>query len=88
MDFYEPYIQNDRQRNLVDLAGVLADAFSERGEAYDREDEFPYDNFKDLKKKGYGTLSLPKEYGGEEISLYELVMIQERLATGAGILGD
>lgn len=82
MDLYEPYIQNDRQRNLVDLAGELADAFSERGEAYDREDEFPYENFKDLKKKGYGTLSLPKEYGGEEISLYELVMIQERLATG------
>ncbi|MGE6755827.1 acyl-CoA dehydrogenase family protein [Rossellomorea sp. NPDC071047] len=82
MDIYEPYIQNDRQRNLVDLAGELADAFSERGEAYDREDEFPYENFNDLKKKGYGTLSLPKEYGGEEISLYELVMVQERLATG------
>ncbi|MGF3104185.1 acyl-CoA dehydrogenase family protein [Rossellomorea sp. DUT-2] len=82
MDLYEPYIQNDRQRKLVDLAGDLADAFSERGEAYDREDEFPYENFNDLKKKGYGTLSLPKEYGGEEISLYELVMIQERLATG------
>ncbi|WRP06993.1 acyl-CoA dehydrogenase family protein [Rossellomorea aquimaris] len=82
MDLYEPYIQNDRQRNLVGLAGELADAFSERGEAYDREDEFPYENFNELKKKGYGTLSLPKEYGGEEISLYELVMIQERLATG------
>ncbi|WP_299741380.1 acyl-CoA dehydrogenase family protein [uncultured Rossellomorea sp.] len=82
MDLYEPYIQNDRQRKLVDLAGGLADAFDERGEAYDREDAFPYENFNDLKKKGYGTLSLPKEYGGEEISLYELVMIQERLATG------
>lgn len=82
MDLYEPYIQNDRQRNLVDLAGELAAAFSERGEAYDREDEFPYENFNDMKKKGYGTLSLPKEYGGKEISLYELVMIQERLATG------
>jgi alkylation response protein AidB-like acyl-CoA dehydrogenase len=82
MDLYEPYIQNDRQRNLVDLAGELADVFSERGGAYDREGEFPYENFNDLKKKGYGTLSLPKEYGGEEISLYELVMIQERLATG------
>jgi alkylation response protein AidB-like acyl-CoA dehydrogenase len=82
MDLYEPYIQNDRQRNLVDLAGELADVFSERGGAYDREGEFPYENFNDLKKKGYGTLSLPKEYGGKEISLYELVMIQERLATG------
>ncbi|MCA1064267.1 acyl-CoA/acyl-ACP dehydrogenase [Rossellomorea aquimaris] len=82
MDLYEPYIQNDRQRKLLELAGGLADVFSERGEGYDREDVFPYENFNDLKKKGYGTLTLPKEYGGEEISLYELVMIQERLATG------
>ncbi|TMU84855.1 acyl-CoA dehydrogenase [Bacillus sp. BHET2] len=82
MDLYESYIQNERQRKLVGLAGRLADSFSERGEAYDRQDAFPYENFEDLKKSGYGALSLPKEYGGEEISLYELVMIQERLATG------
>jgi alkylation response protein AidB-like acyl-CoA dehydrogenase len=82
LDLYNPYIQNERQRKLVDLAGELADAFSERGERYDREDEFPYENVNDLKKSGYGRLSLPKEYGGEEITLYELVMIQERLATG------
>ena len=82
MDLYEPYIQNERQRKLVDLAGKLADVFSGRGEAYDREEGFPLENFIDLKKSGYGALSLPKEYGGEEITLYELVMIQERLATG------
>ncbi|WP_350448817.1 acyl-CoA dehydrogenase family protein [Rossellomorea vietnamensis] len=82
MDVYQSFIQNERQRKLVDLAGELADAFSERGEKYDREDAFPYENFGDLKKSGYGNLSLPKEYGGEEINLYELVMIQERLATG------
>jgi alkylation response protein AidB-like acyl-CoA dehydrogenase len=82
LDLYKPFIQNERQKKLVDLAGELADAFSKRGEVYDREDRFPYENFNDLKKSGYGKLSLPKEYGGEEITLYELVMIQERLATG------
>ncbi|PFA68405.1 acyl-CoA dehydrogenase [Bacillus sp. AFS015802] len=82
MNLYEPYIQNERQRKLVERAGKLADVFSERGEEFDREDRFPYENFHDLRKSGYGTLSLPEEYGGEEISLYELVMIQERLATG------
>lgn len=82
LDVYQSFIQNERQRKLVDLAGELADTFSERGEKYDREDAFPYENFGDLKKSGYGNLSLPKEYGGEEINLYELVMIQERLATG------
>ncbi|MFI8684256.1 acyl-CoA dehydrogenase family protein [Rossellomorea sp. NPDC077527] len=82
MDLYKSFIQNERQRKLVDLAGELADAFAKRGETYDREDEFPYENFDDIKKSGYGKLTLPKEYGGEEINLYELVMIQERLATG------
>ncbi|MBW3112924.1 acyl-CoA/acyl-ACP dehydrogenase [Bacillus sp. MCCB 382] len=82
VDLYKPYVQNDRQKKLVDAAGELADMFSERGEKYDREDQFPYQNFDDLKQSGYGNLSLPKEYGGEEINLYELVMIQERLATG------
>nr|WP_232066179.1 acyl-CoA dehydrogenase family protein [Bacillus sp. KH172YL63] len=82
VDLYEPFIQSDRQRKLVELAAGLADVFAGRGEAYDREEAFPYENFNDLKKSGYGALSIPKEYGGEEISLYEFVMIQERLAAG------
>ncbi|MEL3971631.1 acyl-CoA dehydrogenase family protein [Rossellomorea oryzaecorticis] len=82
MDLYEPFIQNDRQRELLELTGKLADTFSARAERYDREEAFPFENFSDLKKAGYVSLSVPKEYGGEEISLYELVMLQERLATG------
>jgi alkylation response protein AidB-like acyl-CoA dehydrogenase len=82
LDIYETFIQNDRQRNLLELAGSLADQFEKRAEAYDREGKFPFENFADLKKAGYVTLTVPKEYGGEEISLYEFVMIQERLAQG------
>lgn len=82
LDLYESYIQNDRQRELLALAGELADAFAERAEEHDREGSFPFENFNDLKKKGYGKLTVPKEYGGEGISLYEMVMLQERLATG------
>jgi alkylation response protein AidB-like acyl-CoA dehydrogenase len=33
---------------------------------------------------GYLKLPLPREYGGDEISLYQLVLIQERLAQGDG----
>ncbi|OIU70524.1 acyl-CoA dehydrogenase [Rossellomorea aquimaris] len=64
------------------MAGKLADTFSARAERFDREEAFPFENFSDIKKSGYGSLSVPREYGGEEISLYELVMLQERLATG------
>ncbi|WP_064094355.1 acyl-CoA dehydrogenase family protein [Rossellomorea aquimaris] len=82
MDIYETFIQNDRQRKLIELAGELGDTFSKRAESYDREDAFPFENFTDLQRKDYTKLTLPKEYGGDEISLYELVMVQERLATG------
>ncbi|WP_175986700.1 acyl-CoA dehydrogenase family protein [Bacillus sp. Marseille-Q1617] len=82
MDLYEPYLQNKRQRKLLELTGKLADSFAKRAESYDREEAFPFENYSDLKKAGYASLSIPKEYGGEEISLYELVMLQERLATG------
>jgi alkylation response protein AidB-like acyl-CoA dehydrogenase len=79
---YESYLQNDRQRKLLEMTGELADAFSARAERFDREETFPFENFSDIKKSDYVSLSIPKEYGGEEISLYELVMLQERLATG------
>ena len=32
LDLYKSFIQNERQRKLVDLAGELADAFAKRGE--------------------------------------------------------
>ncbi len=82
MDLYEPFIQNKRQRTLLELAGSLGDEFAKRAEIHDREDIFPLENFENLKDKGYAGLSVPKEYGGEEIDLYELVMVQERLAAG------
>jgi alkylation response protein AidB-like acyl-CoA dehydrogenase len=82
VELYESYLQNDRQRELLHLAGKLADAFAARAERFDREDAFPFENFTDIKESDYVSLSVPREYGGEEISLYELVMLQERLATG------
>jgi alkylation response protein AidB-like acyl-CoA dehydrogenase len=82
LDLYESYIQNDRQRKLLESTGKLADVFSSRAEKFDREDTFPFENFSDLKKAGYVALTVPEEYGGDELSLYELVMLQERLATG------
>lgn len=76
------YIKTGKQRELYELAGKLADQFSSRAEEVDRQGVFPFTNFKDLKQSGYLSLTVPKQYGGEAISLYELVLIQERLAQG------
>ncbi len=84
MNHYELFVENDRQRYLLERAGTLADAFVKRADYYDRHNLFPTENINDLKSEGYVSLTVPKEFGGEEIDVYELVMIQERLAQGDG----
>ncbi|MGP4038506.1 acyl-CoA dehydrogenase family protein [Gracilibacillus sp. D59] len=60
----------------------LADIFAERAELIDAEASFPYANFEDLKKSGFLSLTIPKEYGGEGLNLYQFLQIQETLAKG------
>ncbi|SFE56538.1 Acyl-CoA dehydrogenase [Paenibacillus catalpae] len=78
------YIRNEKERALAAQADQLAARFAERASRHDREGSFPFDNFADLKEAGYLKLTVPRAYGGDEISLYELVMLQERIAYGDG----
>lgn len=73
-----------RQREIVDLAGQLADTFASRAERYDRENAFPLENYEDMRQSGYLALTVPEELGGGGASLLELVLAQERLAMGDG----
>lgn len=66
------------------MADQLAARFAQRAAENDEKGRFPFENFADLKQAGYLKLTVPREYGGEEISLYELLLIQERLARGDG----
>ncbi|PAD27742.1 acyl-CoA dehydrogenase [Niallia circulans] len=58
--------------------------FSERAKEIDETASFPFDNVKELQESGYTSLTIPKEFGGQEISLYELVRLQEVIAQGDG----
>ena len=71
-----------REREIVDLAGGLADRFTARAGTYDRENRFPVENYVDLKESGYLRLSVPEEFGGFGASLHEIMLAQERLAMG------
>ncbi|PLR76635.1 acyl-CoA dehydrogenase [Bacillus sp. V3-13] len=79
--------------NFAELHGIeerlklmdsLKENFSERANRNNDSGEFPFQNFDDLKRSGYTALTVPKEYGGKEISLYELVRLQEKIAEGDG----
>lgn len=73
-----------RQREIVELAGRLADEFAERAPEHDREASFPTENYDRMREEGYLGLTVPEELGGRGASLYELLLAQERLAGGCG----
>ena len=65
-------------------AQTLAIQFSGNAAKHDREGTFPFENFEALKEQGFLSLTVPKIYGGYEISLLTYVRILEILATGDG----
>jgi alkylation response protein AidB-like acyl-CoA dehydrogenase len=71
-----------RQREIVDLAGSLADEFAERAAEHDRDGTFPFENYERMREEGYLGLTVPEELGGMGAGLYELILAQERLAAG------
>jgi alkylation response protein AidB-like acyl-CoA dehydrogenase len=78
------YIRNEEEQAWVSKVEKLASRFAERAALHDQEGSFPFENFADLREAGYLKLTVPQEFGGDGISLYELVMLQERLAYGDG----
>ncbi|MGE7950106.1 acyl-CoA dehydrogenase family protein [Lysinibacillus sp. NPDC093688] len=76
------YIRNDREQKLVQYACKLAQQIDKTASKYDESGEFPFEHFKILEDAGYFKLTVPKKYGGEEISLYEMLLVQEQLARG------
>jgi alkylation response protein AidB-like acyl-CoA dehydrogenase len=73
-----------RERELVELAGRLADTFAGRAAEHDRDASFPFENYEDMREAGYLGLTVPEELGGRGASLRELILAQERLAMGDG----
>lgn len=77
-------IRNERDQALADYADRVAKQIKETAAYYDKTGEFPFEHFEILKKEGYLKLVIPKEYGGSELSLYEILLVQERLAKASG----
>lgn len=82
--YIDQYVRNDEERTRVENIEALAAKFAARAEKHDREGSFPFDNIADLREAGYMKITVPVEFGGDGIGLYELVLLQERLAYGDG----
>ena len=69
---------------LAPIRPVLTDdmvaRFGERASTYDRENRFFHEDFEELRQAGYLNLAVPREFGGEGMSLAEVCQEQRRLA--------
>jgi alkylation response protein AidB-like acyl-CoA dehydrogenase len=82
--FQDPFTKTPEQQERLQKVQILAKDFRERAFRNDLEASFPFENFNDLKKYGFLGLTIPKKFGGQEISLYEFLQVQEAIAQGDG----
>lgn len=74
--------RKDEDQDILQKAKELAQIFQKRAQEIDRTASFPRENFNDLKKSGFLSLTVPRQYGGREITLETLLNVIETLACG------
>ncbi|WDM02977.1 acyl-CoA/acyl-ACP dehydrogenase [Alicyclobacillus cycloheptanicus] len=78
------FVRSEVERAHLEALAECAAPFAERAAKHDEEGSFPFENIEDLRKLGYTRWTVPKAYGGEEISLYEMLLCQEQLGRSDG----
>ncbi|WP_166703155.1 acyl-CoA dehydrogenase family protein [Bacillus albus] len=78
------FVETEEQSFIIAQINKLIPKFMEREHQLSELGSFPYENISDLKDIGYTKLTLPKEFGGSAISLYDFVLFQEKIAEGCG----
>ena len=75
------FVKNETQQQWLSHLYELEEKFKEKSIEVDEKSIFPIQNIEDLVKLGYTSSTLPKEYGGEGLSVYDLVLLQETIAS-------
>lgn len=81
---YMKFQDTNSKEERLEIINELSQRFLSRASKIDEDGTFPFENINELKDFGYTSLTLPLKYGGQEISLYELVQFQEYIARGDG----
>lgn len=74
---------NDEQKEIQQLAREFArKEIAPQAEHYDKTHEYPWPIIKKAQELGFTTMSIPMEYGGMGLSLFEECLATEELAWG------
>lgn len=75
------FIKNDIQKQWLEKIYKNEAEFKSRSAETDELAKFPMENIQELVRMGYTSLTLPKEYGGEGLKVYDMVLFQETIAS-------
>jgi alkylation response protein AidB-like acyl-CoA dehydrogenase len=78
------YPATEDQKKWSAIVGELANTFAQRASVDEWEGQFHAENYADLRRSGYLTLTVPRELGGQGASLLDAVLAQYRLGQGDG----
>lgn len=75
------FVKTDRQKTWLNRLREKEVEFKERAVKTDEFAIFPMENVHDLVKMGYTSTTLPESFGGEGLKVYDMVLLQETLAS-------
>ncbi|MFM9107523.1 MAG: acyl-CoA dehydrogenase family protein, partial [Chloroflexota bacterium] len=73
-----------REAAILAMVDSIAGPIAGRAQAVDRENRFPFENYRDLHAAGYLALTIPERFGGLGATPLEFALAQERLAHACG----
>lgn len=77
----ELFIKTQKQRLWLSNLGEIEYFIKSKSQQLDEEGAFPHEQLCKLREIGFTKLSLPKEFGGEGLNLYEILALQETLGS-------
>lgn len=75
------FIKTTQQKHWLDRLASIAEPIRREAKEVDEQSRFPFEAHRLLLQIGYPRLTLPKEFGGEGLSVYDMILIQETLAS-------
>ena len=81
------FIRTDGQRKWLEKLATIEQQLKENAQRVDEEATFPFENFQKLREIGYTKITLPIEDGGEGLTVYDAILLQETLASYCGSTG-
>lgn len=81
------FIKTETQRKWLQKLHEKEEFFKSKSAEIDELSIFPKENIQELVKMGYSRITLPAEYGGEGLKVYDMVLLQETLASFDGNTG-